>query len=227
MTSAGLNPGGQFCTPQSLSGRPIAYRIVLDGNSEFNRVLWGLLGIPTDETTWLECESSDVSETLTAIAWTKGFLTLEVDVAQIGAIIATAAATIPQYALLCDGSTRLRVDYPELYAVLDAAFIVDADHFRVPDLQSRVPLGAGHGGGLSSYAVGDVGGEESHALSGAENGTHSHTIPGTISSLAVQPGDLPVLDPFIIPGGTGDSGSGTPHENRQPYLALRYYIVTA
>jgi len=82
--------------------------------------------------------------------------------------------------LPCDGSTHLRVDYPALYLALDAAFIVDADHFITPDLRGRVIVASGNGPGLSPYAVGATGGEEKHALSQIEGPSHSHelTDPG-------------------------------------------------
>lgn len=57
------------------------------------------------------------------------------------------ATACPDYALVCDGTTYLKVDYPELWAVIDAAYEVDEDNFRVPDLIARFPLGS------SSYAV--------------------------------------------------------------------------
>jgi len=96
--------------------------------------------------------------------------------AMLGTIFPYVTAATPAGALDCDGSTYLRTDYPNLYAALDSAFIVDADHFKVPDLLGRTVIGVGHGTGLSTYAMDDSGGEESHVLSTAQLPNHSHTV---------------------------------------------------
>jgi len=61
----------------------------------------------------------------------------------LGSIIPYATAIVPYGTLACDGSTYNRVDYPKLYAVLDSAFIIDADTFNVPDLRGRAIIGNG------------------------------------------------------------------------------------
>jgi len=132
---------------------------------------------------------------------------------------------LPSNCLLLDGSTYAREDYPILYSVLDAVFIINADTFFVPDLRSRVPIGAGEGAGLSSYEINQQGGEEEHALTDDENGTHAHAIGGAGTGLALAPGELPVLVPSIFPGSTDNSGLGMPHNNIQPYTALPWAVV--
>jgi len=134
--------------------------------------------------------------------------------------------------LLCDGSSYERTDYPALYDVLDAAFIVDADNFVTPDLRGRVAIGAS-----TDFAIGDTGGETEHTLDTSEMPSHAHTdtghihpLAGEVPGLALAPGELPV----DVPGSTevtgigyaaiGDTGGGGAHNNMQPYLALRYYI---
>jgi microcystin-dependent protein len=96
--------------------------------------------------------------------------------AMLGTIFPYATATTPSGALDCDGSTYLRTDYPNLYAALDSAFIVDADHFKVPDLLGRTVIGVGHGTGLSTYAMDASGGAEGHVLSTAELPNHNHAV---------------------------------------------------
>jgi len=163
----------------------------------------------------------------------------------VGSVFPYATTDPPPGSLECDGAQYLRVDYPALYAALDAAFIVDADNFVVPDLRSRVPIGVGTGSGLSAYAVGDAGGEETHTLTEAELASHDHTItdPGHehTSSRPNQDGSgvasgttnvksrtLASPTTNVVTGITVDNaGSDTPHENRQPYLALRYAICAA
>lgn len=52
----------------------------------------------------------------------------------IGSIQLYAVDSLPSGVLACDGASYLRTDYPMLYSVLPSVFIVDADHFTVPDL---------------------------------------------------------------------------------------------
>jgi len=223
-----VGPGlGQVPAPAALSGMPRAYRCRFDANPDFFTILKGVITLYTDPSAWYDAATSDIAPDVAADAWTRGAITFEADMAQIGTVFATAAASVPPYSLLCDGSTYARVDYPDLYAVLDTAFIIDADTFSVPDLRGRVILGTGTGGGLSSYATGDTGGEESHTLSTGELPSHSHTEGNaTATAITIGPGaPAPSAIPSI--GITGNTGGGGAHENRQPYLALQWYIVYA
>lgn len=94
----------------------------------------------------------------------------------IGSIVPFATAAIPAGMLECDGATYNTADYPALAALLDAAFVISPTEFRVPDLRGRTVVGAGIGPGLTSRAVGDVGGNETHILNATQMPQHSHTI---------------------------------------------------
>jgi microcystin-dependent protein len=143
----------------------------------------------------------------------------------IGQIIMYTTADAPLYVLPCDGETYNREDYPDLYDVLDAAYIVDADTFVTPALQSRSPIGAGTGTGLSTYAVNEITGEENHYLSSPEMPSHAHGLFQT-DSLAVAPGELPVLIPFIAALGSTDStGGGTSHNTIHPVNAVKFGVI--
>ncbi len=140
---------------------------------------------------------------------------------QIGEVKMTAAATIPDGCLFCDGATYDRVDYPDLYDVLSPAFILSADQFSVPDLRGKFPSGA-----VVVGDVGETGGEAEHTLTISEIPSHSHTIPLTATTLAVEPGEVTVTTPIpILTQDTGNTGGDAAHNNIPPYLALAYYIV--
>lgn len=142
----------------------------------------------------------------------------------IGAIIPYVTASAPDGTLPCDGATHLRVDYPELYAVLDSAFVTDADHFTTPDLRGRTVIGTGTGTGLTARAVNDMGGEENHTLTTAEMPSHNHSIGGTLLSSTVVPPPLDGLSPSI-PTVTGTTGGDGSHNNMQPFTALSYALI--
>lgn len=158
----------------------------------------------------------------------------------IGAIYPYASATPPASTLLCDGTTYNRVDYPQLYAALNSAFIVNADQFIVPDLRARVGVGAGAVlAGFGTLTVGQTGGEAQHALSISELASHSHTTqPHSHTESAASPTVLDISvgvpAPAALPSAsvtgtaaptTDSSGSGTAHNNVQPFIALNYCIV--
>jgi len=141
----------------------------------------------------------------------------------IGMIFPLVTLDPPPNVLPCDGSEYLRVDFPELFAVLDTPFIVDADHFIVPDLRGKTIIGAG-----GVYNNADTGGEEAHTLDASEIPSHSHTIPLTTTTLAVEPGEVTVLTPIpIFTANTGDTGGDGSHNNMQPFYALNYGIVAS
>lgn len=170
----------------------------------------------------------------------------------IGMIFPSPHADVPSYALLCDGSTYSKAAYPKLWAALADEFKTD-DTFSVPDLVNRVVVGAkteGHG----DFSFASEGGEITHVISEAELPTHTHTntphshtdlghshsIGRTITTPVLEPGEVPALTPIpIIADFTGigyasiqangvdidPTGEFEPHNNMQPYMALKWVIV--
>jgi len=183
----------------------------------------------TSRNNWID--HSDPYDTVTDEEWdtisayVDGLL-YEAKNPMIGLIMPFVTADPPPDVLPCDGAEYLREDYPILYDVLDAAFIVDADHFIVPDLRGRTIIGAGDGSGLTTRNVGDTGGEENHELTESEIPSHSHTIPLTFTTLAVEPGEVAVLSPVpILTDSTGSTGGDDTHNNMQPFYVLNYGII--
>jgi microcystin-dependent protein len=146
----------------------------------------------------------------------------------IGYVMPYLSADPPPNVLPCDGSVYLREDFPDLYAVIDNAFIVDADHFQVPDLRGRTVIGAGQGSGLTNRSPGDASGEETHQLTESELASHVHTIPLTATTLAVEPGEVTVLTPIpLLTQNTGAAGGDAAHNNMSPFTALNYGVIAS
>jgi len=155
-------------------------------------------------------------------------LLFEAKTPMIGQLMAYITADPPPNVLPCDGSSYLRVDFPDLYAVLDSAFIVDADHFAVPDLRGRTIIGAGDGSGLTTRSVAATGGEEQHQLSEGELAAHVHAIPLTATTLAVEPGEVTVMTPVpLFTQNTGSKGGDEAHNNMQPFFVLNYGVFAS
>lgn len=161
----------------------------------------------------------------------------------IGEIISFAGNTSPKNNwLLCDGASLLRADYPDLFNVIGVTYgTVDSNHFNIPDLRGRVAVGSGNGSGLTSRAIGQAFGEESHQLTGLELASHSHTDSGhshvegnaapTVGA-AITGVPVPSAVPSVGSTGLGfaaisSSGGDNPHNNIQPSLVINFLIVAA
>lgn len=89
--------------------------------------------------------------------------------------------------LVCDGSTIVRTDYPDLHSLITNTYgtYPSATTFLLPDMRTRVPVGYSAstvGSGPTQRtpkAIAASSGEEDHILSEAELAAHSHAIPAT------------------------------------------------
>jgi len=128
------------------------------------------------------------------------------------------ARAVSPWELLCDGDEYDRVDYPDLYAVLEAPYIIDADTFMVPDLIGRFPLG--------SVVPGDEDGSWETTLEVANLPAHHHTydkITANFIDPGVSPSVIGIED--INTENTGDTGEGEPVDITNPYHTLIPVIV--
>jgi microcystin-dependent protein len=168
-----------------------------------------------------------------------------------GALLMFAGATAPAGYLVCNGAAVSRATYAALFAVLGTTYGAGdgSTTFNLPDMRSRAPVGAGQGSGLTNRALAATGGEEAHALSVGELAAHNHgvTDPGHTHTLGVGSGDDTANTgtssrwPDYIGGlnatvrstanvttgiSTQNAGSGTAHNNMQPFLAVNFIVKT-
>jgi len=154
--------------------------------------------------------------------------------------------TPPEHFKLCDGAAISRTSYAALFALIGTSFGVGdgSSTFNLPDFKGRSPVGTGQGSGLSNRILASKFGEESHALTSAENGQHTHTGPSHAHQLYIaEPGSgsaaaivasATALNPswntiygttMDGAGATGSSGSGTAHNTMQPSLCINFCIA--
>jgi microcystin-dependent protein len=112
-----------------------------------------------------------------------------------------------------------------------------SDKFFIPDLRGRMALGAGTGRGLTKRTLGDLGGEETHLLSGSEIPSHSHSIP-LLNSAGISGSASYLLNgstggtlqatlssyPQAISPTTSATGGANAHENMPPFMATNWII---
>jgi microcystin-dependent protein len=158
----------------------------------------------------------------------------------LGEIFASAFNFPPVGYAYCDGTLLPIAQNTALFSLLGTTFGGDGRvTFGLPDLRSRVPIMFGQGTGLTPYNLGDRGGVENVTLTLTEMPQHSHEVfadsgngsstspGGAVPAKSSQadkvygaPNGTPMNGGMIAP-----SGGNLPHENRQPFLALNYYIA--
>ncbi|HQT75784.1 MAG: phage tail protein [Rhodospirillales bacterium 20-64-7] len=135
-----------------------------------------------------------------------------------------------------------------LFSLLGTTFGGDGRmNFALPDLRGRVGIGPGSAPGGSTYAMGEIDGQETVALTAAQSASHTHslnatTARGTVNTpggnvlataLEGTPRDGNVGDIYnpgapdttLAPQSISVAGGSQPHNNVQPFLALRYCIA--
>jgi len=199
----------------------ICRRVLIPNDLAIIMAVNGAILSLTREYNWEQFGTATVEET-TALMTALFYDYVGSNVCMIGSIFAYATNDPPNNCLPCDGGTYARVDYPELFGMLDAAFIVDSDNFVTPDLRGRTVIGAG-----GAYNPADIGGEEEHTLTDSEMPAHTHTYAAEY--LAARTGAVDLHNYLVNDfGGTIDTsstGGGAAHNNMQPYLALKYCMA--
>ena len=134
-------------------------------------------------------------------------------------LVGIFAVSLPSGWLLLDGSTHNKVDYPELWELLDDGMKTASD-FTLPDMTDAFAMGVATVGG-----VGVTGGNNSYQLTEGQLPAHTHNyIP---SPLGVSPGTAGPATPAAVPAAaipTTATGSGDAIENRPDYVTFQYGI---
>lgn len=138
----------------------------------------------------------------------------------------------------CEGQLLPISQNTALFSLLGTIYGGDGrTTFGLPDLRGRVPIGEGHGPGLTDRRLGQKSGVEGVTLQSSAMPSHNHAI-----NVSVQPADahgpaphLPAVSPRQVyeptntgsfaPDAVANSGGGQSHENRQPLLAISYVIA--
>lgn len=143
--------------------------------------------------------------------------------------LSAANAAPPPGWLTAAGSLVSQTTFAALFAAIGHAFNNGvepaAGMFRLPDLQGRVPIGAGAGAGLTARMLGTTGGTETHKLTVAEMPTHAHSFDRP-SSYGVSPGSANGVQMLGTNWSSNNTGGDRPHPNMQPYLTLNAWIKT-
>ena len=131
----------------------------------------------------------------------------------VASIVTYGGATAPSGWLICDGSTKSKTDYSQLFAVLGNTFgTATATDFYLPDLQAKFPLGKS-----GSYALGSTGGAFAQTPTGTNSAptfsgsavapSGTITMSGGVNGHTLTEAEMPQHRPEV--GNVYDEGTGT------------------
>jgi len=148
---------------------------------------------------------------------------------------------------LCNGQLLPLSQNTALFSLLGTTYGGDGrTDFALPDFRGRLPLGMGQGLGLSSYTIGQIGGNENVTLNVTQIPQHSHLFNvTTVNATAAAPGSTllpavptasnaslyatvssPALETqALAPQSCGSTGGSQPHANIMPCLCVSFIIA--
>jgi len=162
-----------------------------------------------------------------------------------GAIMQFAGTVVPADWLLCNGASVLRSAYKDLFAAIGTAYgSADANHFNLPNLADKFPIGTGGSKPLANTGgakiVTPTGTVQNTTLTNAEMPSHQHVpifTDGNGFSLNSGPGAqrrltfasdglaAEIYTSFVGGGGAHTHGLTMNALNIEPpYIALNYII---
>src|SRR5918994_5533558 len=135
---------------------------------------------------------------------------------------------------LCNGQILSIAQNTALFALIGTIYGGNGQTtFALPDLRGRVAVSSGQGPGLSTYAVGEMGGAESVSLAESQMPAHHHQmVVNGSSSTSNSPTNRylgrattgktyagTTSGTTMNPNAIARTGGSQPHENRPPHLA--------
>jgi microcystin-dependent protein len=146
----------------------------------------------------------------------------------------------------CDGRLVDISSYDTLFALIGTTYGGDGvTTFALPDLRGRVPVHQGARPGASQYVMGQLGGNESVTVTTPQLPAHTHpAVTASTGQVASPVGAIlataqsnqagvriyattTATTTTLNPASIGPTGGSQPHNNMQPFLALRYIIATS
>jgi microcystin-dependent protein len=142
----------------------------------------------------------------------------------------------------CNGQLLSIGQNQALFSLLGTTFGGDGRvTFALPNLQSRVPMHAGQGPGLSPRTPGEAAGEEAHSLLATEMPAHTHAARGVSAKgnsnspvgrawakdAGVQSATYSnaAPDQSMSAAAIAPTGGSQPHNNMPPFLVVNFIIA--
>jgi microcystin-dependent protein len=158
----------------------------------------------------------------------------------VGEIRMFAGNFAPAGWMFCDGELLPISENDTLFNLIGTTYGGDGEEtFALPNLQSRIPIHAGQGSGLSLHQLAEAAGVETVTLTTQQIPAHQHAPlasdqEGTLSSpnnavwavastgnqLYSSPPGVNTMHAQSI----GSNGGSQPHDNMGPYLCVNYII---
>ncbi|HNC11745.1 MAG TPA: phage tail protein [Cyclobacteriaceae bacterium] len=147
----------------------------------------------------------------------------------VGTILPMGGTGIDAGFLAWNGQIVSRTTYAALFAKIGVNWGAGdgSTTFQVgPTTTRRTMVGAGGTGtSVLGNTVGSLGGSETHALTGSENGPHTHNYEVPYNpAQKVNGSGSEVFFIDLQTGTTTSSGSGTPHNIMQPSMVVFYQV---
>jgi microcystin-dependent protein len=142
-----------------------------------------------------------------------------------GIIVSYGGAVAPTGWLLCQGQAVSRTTYTNLFAVLGESYGAGdgSTTFNLPNLKGKIAVG--YDSTQTEFdALGETGGAKTHTLTVDEMPEHSHPYVRYSSNTAPSGGGEPAYWSGTTSQNTGSAGSGSAHNNLQPYVVTNYII---
>ena len=156
----------------------------------------------------------------------------------IGEIRMFAGSFAPAGWAFCDGQLIPISENDALFVLIGTTYGGDGQEtFALPNLQSRSPMHAGTGPGLSGRQLAETGGVEEVTLSVQQIPSHTHPFMGTNDPASAKGalnnvmgrGPSEVYASEFTPEALNAAsitpqGGSQPHENMQPFLVISFII---